>query len=339
MKQRIVNLAVFAVVLALLVFGANRILRRDDSARKYGNFYAEKAEDAFDVLFFGTSHVLNGVLPTELWRDYGFTSYNMGNNSEPLEVTEWVLKIALQYHKPKIAVFDVFYIDRAADLEWTYPFRHLFLDAVPLSRLKIEAIRATMPDSLLGEYLVPFILYHGRWDEMITGDYLPQVRSVPSQMGAEFIALRTPAGPFERTHEVSEGELPGTQTLRNVAAICRENGIQPAFICIPSPATREEQMNCNTVYALAEELDVPFLHMLDVDGLVDFSTDCYDSFSHLNPDGALKVTSYLGRWLTERFDLPDHRDDPAYSEKWNAILADYDAYYQQIWAPQSLVRN
>lgn len=335
--KRAINLLVFAVSLAALVFFSNRILRRDDSDRKYANFYAAKEEDAFDVLFFGTSHVLNGILPTELWRDYGFTSYNMGNNSEPLDVTEWVLRIALQYHKPKIAVFDVFYIDRAVDLEWTYPFRHLFFDSVPLSPLKVQALRATMPDDMLPQFLFPFILYHGRWDEMATGDFLPQVRSVPSQMGAEFILLRTEADGFVRTHEVADYALPGTQALRNIAAICRENGVQPVFICIPSPATREEQMNCNTVYALADELDVPFLHMLDVEGLVDFKTDCYDNFSHMNPDGALKVTHYLGQWLTERFDLPDHRGDAAYAH-WNDILADYDAYYAQSWAPMSLVR-
>lgn len=335
--KRIVNLLVFAVSLCAFLLLANRLLSRDDSARKYENFYAAREEDAFDVLFFGTSHVLNGVLPTELWRDYGFTSYNMGNNSEPLAVTRWVLEIALQYHKPRVAVFDVFYIDRAVDLEWTYPFRHLFFDSVPLSPLKVRALRATLPDDKIGEFLFPFILYHGRWDELATGDFEPQVRSVPSQMGAEFIPLRAVPNPFTRTHEVNSEPLPGTQPLREIAAICRENGIEPVFICIPSPATREEQMNCNTVYALADELGVPFLHMLDVDGLVDFNTDCYDNFSHLNPDGALKVTRYLGQYLTERFALPDHREDPAYAT-WNDILADYDAYYRQVWAPQSLVR-
>ena len=46
----------------------------------YYDFYQQ--EQDFDVLFLGTSHVLNAVYPMELWRDYGIVSYNMANHSE-----------------------------------------------------------------------------------------------------------------------------------------------------------------------------------------------------------------------------------------------------------------
>lgn len=335
--KRAINIAIFAVVLIALLFGAHRITRRDDSERKYGVFFKDKDPDAYDVLFFGTSHVLNDVLPMELWREYGITSYNMGNNSEPLGVTEWVLKVALEYHRPKVAVFDIFYIDRPLDLQWTYAFRHLFLDAVPLSPIKLEMLKAVLPSRYWGEYLVPFALYHGRWDEMITGNFSNQVESIPAQMGAEFRLGRAVPQAFVRTDEVYDGELPGTEALRSIAQICRENGIQPVFICLPSPATREEQMNCNTVYALAGELDVPFLNMLDVDGLVDFDTDCYDSFSHLNPDGAIKVTSHLGQWLRDSFDLEDRRGDSRFS-LWDELLPVNDALFEAQWGEMTLVR-
>lgn len=336
--KRAINIAVFAVVCFALVFVAHRLTRRDDGDRKYGLFYANKDVSAYDVLFFGTSHMLNGVQPMELWRDYGFTSYNMGNNSEPVEVTEWVTRIAFKYHVPKVAVIDVFYIDRADDLEWTYPFRHLFFDNVPFSKLKYDALSATLPENKVWEYIIPFIAYHGRWDELTTGNYLDQVDSLPCQMGAEFRCLRAAPDPYERTHEVYDGELPGTQALRNIVEICRENGVEPVLTCIPSPATREEQMNCNTVYALADELGVPFVNMLDIEGLVDFNTDCYDSFSHLNPDGALKVTAYLGQWLTEHYDLPDRRGDAKTAAEWNQYLAEYDALFEKQWGAMSLVR-
>ena len=335
--RRAICLLIFAVTLIALLVAADRLLRRDDGARKYGPFFQNRQEDAYDVLFFGTSHVLNGVLPMELWRDYGVTAYNMANNSEPLEVTKWVLQMALEYHQPKVAVFDVFYIDRAVDLQWTYAFRHLFLDEIPLSPIKVRAVCSTLPRQSWAEFLLPFVLYHGRWDELITGDVVKQVESVPALMGAELRALRAVPQAYERTREAYDGELPGAQALRDIAAICRENGIEPVFICIPSPATREEQMNCNAVYALADELGVPFVNMLDEEGLVDFETDCCDSFSHLNPDGAIKVTRFLGAYLSERFGLADHRGDSGYGD-WDARLAEYDAILDAQWGATTLLK-
>ena len=336
--KRAVNLLIFVIALAALLVGANLVTRRDDGALKYGPFFAEEREDAFDVLFVGTRRVLTGILPPELWREYGVTSYNMGNNSEPLGVTEWVLRLALERHKPKVAVFDVFYIDRPVDLEWTYSFRHLFFDEVPLSSLKLQALRATLPEKLIPEFALPFILYHGRWDELVSGTDTRQVDCEPCLMGGELRAARTDPAPFERTHDVSEADLPGLFALRNIAQICRESGVEPIFICLPSPATREEQMEGNAVYALADELGVPYLNMLDIEGVVDFSTDFHDYLSHLNPDGAIKVTRWLGQWLSEHYDLADHRQDASYGN-WDAILQEYDALLDEQWGHMTLLHQ
>ncbi len=337
MKKTFAAIAIFCVALAVGLFAADRWTRRDDGARKYGLFFESEREDEFDVLFFGTSHVLNSIFPMELYRDFGIASYNMGNNSEQLGVTEQVMRLAFQYHKPKVALIDVFYIDRRDDLEWTYGYRHMFLDEIPLSPAKVRAVTSTLPKDYWGEFFVPFTLYHGRWEELLTGNIIKQVDTEPVMMGAEPRVGREVPQPYERTHEATQTELPGTQPLIDMANFCRENGVEPVFLCIPSPATQEEQMNCNSVYALSEQLGVPFLNLLDTDPLVvDFDTDCYDTFSHLNPDGARKVTRYIGAWLSEHYDLPDRREDAAYAD-WGMRLPEYDAYLDERWGEMSLL--
>lgn len=39
--------------------------------------------DSYDVLFFGNSHMANGVFPMELWNDYGIVSYNLAGFGLP----------------------------------------------------------------------------------------------------------------------------------------------------------------------------------------------------------------------------------------------------------------
>ena len=327
--------AAWLIALCACLLLADRAMRRDDGQRKYGNFFAEKQD--FDVFFMGTSRVLDGVQPMELWRDYGITSYNMGNNSENLETTKWVLDIAMDTHKPKVALIDVYYVDRKVTDAWAFSFRHLFLDEIPLSRKKIECVKATLPKGEWTEFLMPFSLYHGRWEEILSGTTERLVICEPFTMGAELRAKREkPEIPFVRTREMNTQEMAGKDALRRIAAICRENGAEPVFMAISAPISEQEQMNVNSVQLIADELGVPFINMLDEENLVNFDTDCYDYLGHLNPDGASKVTAHLGAWLDAHFDFADKREDSAY-QHWNERLKTYEAYREEVWGGMTLL--
>lgn len=334
--KKIACAAVFVAALCACLLLADHVTRRDDSERKYGPFFEEKND--IDVFFMGTSHVLDGVSPMELWRDYGVTSYNMGNSSECLGMTEWVLRLAMQAHKPKVVMIDVYYVDRPLDEAWAYPYRHVFLDAVPLSRMKLDAVRATLPRDQWLEFLMPFSLYHGRWEELLAGTAERNVDSEPYMMGGELrIGRAEVINPYTRTTEMDMSEQPGHEALRRIVQLCRENDIEPVFIAIPVPVTKAEQMRVNGVAPLAQELGVPFLNLFDVEGLDDFEADCYDYLGHMNPDGATKLTAYLGQWLAEHCDLEDRRDDPAYAA-WDERLALYEADREARWGEQTQLK-
>ena len=330
--KKVIGVLIWCAALALCLAGVSKIMMREDSHLKYDNFFAEDEKtQPFDVFLLGTSHVFDGVFPMPIWRDHGIACYNLANSSECLELTEWTLRIALQYHKPKVAVVDVYYVDRSLKDTWAHTYRHLFLDAIPLTPMKIRSVVETFPKKEWGEFLVPFTLYHGRWEEILTSTTQLTMNSVPCMMGAEMRLRTIPAGPWERTTEMNEANMPGKDALRRIAALCREEGIELLLTAVPSAATLEEQRNMNSVALLAQELGVPFINMLDMPELYDFDTDLYDGVSHMNPDGALKVTAYLGDYLAQHYDLTDKRQDPAYAD-WNARLAEYEAYYDASWA-------
>ena len=272
MKKKVFRVILWLSALCVCLALADRLTRRDDGARKYGPFFEDQQD--YDVLFLGTSRVLDGISPMELWRDYGITSYNMGNSSECLEVTEWVLRLALEYHTPRIAVIDVYYVDRPLDDAWAYTYRHMFYDEVPLSRSKIEAVRATLPEDHYLEFLMPFSLYHGRWEEILSGSTARLVECEPFMMGSEMRIGRVVPLAYPTTTEAAQEELPGHDALRRIAALCRENGIEPVFVMLPAPISEQEQRNVRSVQAIADELGVPFLNMLDMSGVVNYETDC-----------------------------------------------------------------
>ncbi|MDO4741408.1 MAG: hypothetical protein Q4A66_12130, partial [Eubacteriales bacterium] len=137
--------------------------------------------------------------------------------------------------------------------------------------------------------------------------------------------------------EISEEDLPGLDALRRIVSLCRENDIEPVFMMLPAPVKEEEQLQVNAVGPLASELGVPFINMLDHDPLlVDFETDMYDYLGHMNPDGAAKLTAYLGNWLTENYDFADKRGNASYAH-WDENLSLYEAHRERVWSEMTLL--
>ena len=330
-----IRAAVWLLALVACLFGMDQVLRRGDGKLKYQAFFEEKAD--YDVFFLGTSHMMDAVYPIELWRDYGITSYNLGNTAEPMDNTYWTLRLASAYHVPKVAVIDMAYLDRIqASQMHTYQFAHGFLDEIPLSLEKIRAVWSIFPEGKRAEFVFPLALYHTRWEELFDGPAQANTNAVPCMFGAELRVGRSEPAAYERTQEAAVEVLPGEQALRDIVTLCRTKGIEPVLVAVPYPASREQQMVFNRAGLLAEELNVPLVNLLDVEGLVDFETDCYDPASHLNPDGATKVTAYLGAWLSEQYELEDKRGDMRYAH-WDAALAEYEQLRKAQWSEMSLI--
>lgn len=333
--KRMCFAGVWLLALVVCLLGLDRAMRREDSDLKYSAFYAEN--QPIDVYFLGTSHVIDGVYPMELWRDYGIVSYNLGNSAETMEATYWTLRLALQKNKPKVAVVDVGYVDRAQSISANLPLSHTYLDSVPLSVEKLRAIWSLFPEGSRAEFVFPLAVHHTRWEEFLDG-VQKTTDCVPCMRGAELHTDRIAAESFQRTLERDETDTPGKQALRRIIELCRDEGIEVELIGLPYPAEAERQQMMNSVQSIADEYGVQYHSLFDVEGLVDFYTDFCDGISHLNPDGAVKVTGWLGEMLSESYDLPDRRGDPAYAH-WNEALAEYEALYEREWSAMSLLNR
>ena len=323
-------------VLWLLIFaaglvGMDRMMRRDDGKIRYDVFFEDQA--GFDMLLLGNSHMLDGVYPIELWRDHGIVSFNVGNTGEPIGNTYWTLRLLMEHHKPQVALIDVSYIDRTESM---HTFAHDFLDQLPLSVEKIRAVYELFPEGKRQEFLFPLTLYHSRWEEYISGKPELYMNVHPCMFGAELRVGRHAPDPYERTQALSAQPPAGEPWLRRLIEMCQQEGIEPVLVAIPFPATQETQQGINSVQVVADEYGVSFLNLFDVPGLVDFETDCYDAGSHLNPDGATKVTAYVGCWLAENCELPDRRTDPDYAH-WNAALEEYKKLRSDTWSSMSTI--
>ncbi len=328
-----------AVLLTVVCLGhLSDLMQRKSSDFKYQPFFSQEAD--FDVLFFGTSHVINGIFPMELWQDYGIVSYNFGGHGNTLPVSYWVMRNALEYTEPKLAVIDGYFLSTNTKTGGIFSQEHLSMDSFAANKVKWDAVSDLLDDPVMEENIAQgqvtdaaqrtsmslmwdFSVYHPRWNELGSGDF---IQSYSKEKGAESrIAVSVPAEAASAgAGEQMEGETAGTQYLCRFIETCRERGIEVLLTYLPFPSTADQQKEANRIHEIAKAYGVRYLNFLDM-GLVDFKTDCYDPNSHLNPSGARKVTSYLGQYIREHYNIADHRDDSAY-RGWADDYAEYEAF-------------
>ena len=81
-------------------------------------------------------------------------------------------------------------------------------------------------------------------------------------------------------------------------------------------------MAANAVRYIAEEYGVHYIDFVSQDDTVDYAVDCMDAHGHLNASGARKVTDYLGRYITEHYDVEDRRSQAGWLD-WDEDMAVY----------------
>lgn len=326
--KAVIGCVVTAGLTVVLLVHSSCLMERKASITRFASFFEQ--EEDFDVLFMGTSHMMDGVFPMELWNDYGIVSYNFGGYGNPLATSYWIMENALDYTAPKLMVIDCFYLSSDPKTNSNFSFLHTSFDAFPLSRTKIHAIKDLLDDenaptendgearSRMG-FLWNYSVYHTRWGELGSDDFsiMPETGK-----GAEAMAgiaevdemIKIPAQSKWEKDTVSIGYL------EKMIEDCQNRGIDVLLTYIPFPAGENQQKEANRAYDIAKKYGVEYINFLDLD-IVNYDTDLYDD-THLNPSGARKITDYLGQYIMEHYDIPDQRTNESYS----GWYKDYEAY-------------
>lgn len=325
---------VFCALLVCCVWFASDVLERKASRIKYEPLF--KRPDEIDVLFVGDSHMINGVYPMELWKDYGIASYNLACIGNTLPVSYWTMMNALDHANPQLVVIGINDVEFAHKLTGSSSDAHTALDGLPMTRTKFRAIEDLMDDpwvtddngtpytELKWEYYFKLGKYHSRWSEAGLNELSYETNR---QKGAEMaVAVTTPRDyDIIDENQCAEESGWGYAYLRMMIEECQRRGMDVMLVHLPYPSTEEDQMAANLVYWIAEEYGVDYIDFVALDQVVDYRTDCFDSFSHLNPSGARKVTDYIGRYIMDWYDVPDRRGEASHAH-WDADYADYMAY-------------
>ena len=338
MRKRWICLIHISMVLLLLATGfywLERLTMRKEAAARNTELYERGGE--YDILFVGNSHMVNGVLPMELYAQYGIASYNMGRYGHYIPESYYALEDALNYTTPKVVVIDVFMLGRSEKMrsdQTGINFSHTTMDSIPFSLRKIRAVLDLQQDRMYRkELLFPYSVYHNRWDELGAGDFQVEYSTEKGAITNRRVAAYEETAAAEADNgSVNNGESSdtGVQYLEKITAMCRERGIAVVLVYLPFPlGNTDEVLMADRVVDrelaadFAEKHSLPFLDLIETQ-LWNPYTDFADK-EHMNALGAQKMTKYLGKYLCDHYELTDRRTDASFA----AWKTDYDSYYEE----------
>ncbi len=314
-----------SVGMILLLFGAglfycNKLFANKQSIQKYEQFFQTDKE--FDVLFVGSSHVINGVSPLDLFRDYGISSFNLSMHGNYVKSGYFLLKAALERlekegrHLPEMVVLDVY-----ADGEGIGNLHNAW-DSFALSGTKKEMIRELAEEKNNMELMMPFSLYHSRWSELKKNDFEPNInllygvelRYGVTYPGKEIVTDAKDKKPIE------EEKL---SYVNKIKTLCESYGIALVLIHIPYSYSPDWQREANSFYEYANENHLCFVNYMNEEMGLDFDIDFFDQ-GHLNPVGMRQMTREMGELLGS-LGVKDRRQEPV-AEAWKKEYEEFIDY-------------
>lgn len=332
----------FFLLFCLLFFGAQEILKYkfgENLEDKY-QAYMEEPENSIDVAFIGSSTTQVCAAPPVMWKECGFTAYNFGLSRSSSLISYYQLRFLLEVkmQKPKLIVFGFTCIADSDKADDTVKFENSHrkaVEAMPFLNLKSEMIfqiKKDNPKQNIFTYFFPLLRYHSRWSDITEDDFLPD-EYYECTKGVYYVT-RNSEEPVNCNAELFEADLepmPASEYslnyYRKIVDLCMENGIEMAVVYYPRENEQKTVRACKTLEAFCTENKIHFYDLSTPENWeavgINGETDFYN-LNHLNSRGATKVSLALAHLLQDDFDLPDHRDDPAYSS-W---FEDWDEFYE-----------
>jgi len=279
-------------------------------------------EDSYDVLFEGDSLVYSAISPLDMWKQKGFTSYVAGTQGQSIPGTYYILKEALEKHKPKV----------------------LFIEScVILKDFGSTINKQEVIDETKNHYF-HVIRCHDMWKSLLYNKEY-EYTDYKGYILKGYAANTVNHDYMIKTDKSATIPDMNKYYMDKIIKLCKENDCKLGIISVPtevkpagSKATKYEEYNCLKKYAQEKSIDFIDMNMMCLEGEIniDWSKCCADfeervekrGNEHLNAIGSKIVSDKLADIIAQKYDLKDRSLDENYSD-WDKSYATYNIDRQE----------
>lgn len=326
-KKIIIKIICFVLIGLMLLYVAGKILMpkwttSKDNRMTYiiKGFYNEP-KNSLDVVFMGNSDVYRGISPIKMWDEYGIASYNFVSSGQRMWTAYYLMEECLKYQKPELIVLNMdsaFNESKSSESNYRKALDNMKFGPNKIKAVVDPAFKNSKND--IASYVFPALRFHSRWSELTDEDFTKAFEN--KRYAHKGMDLVTTIEPFDdvsknymnKEHENEKIGKKCSKYLEKMVKLCKDNNIKLLLIEIPSAESWSYDLSKKT-QEFADKHNLEFIDMnLNYKEFgFDWKTDTADAGDHLNVYGAEKVSEYLGKIIQEKYDIPNRKDDPKYS--------------------------
>lgn len=327
MNKNIKNIILFLLTASLIACSATyfgKLLRPVETDINVINIdtFHELPKDSLEVIMFGSSRMWRGVNVMEMYDRYGIGAYNLGCNWQHINTTNLFVHDAFKSQSPKLIVIDatnahlpLMDVDMDGEIYYT--------ESIPWSVTKYKTVRQYFGRGLerYFSYFVPLCAFHENWQNVTTDnfndknihvDFLTEANEADNNEFARTMGFGDTQ--FVKSVEIGDyntfAQMPfekyATDVLDDIVRVCNENNTQILFVTIPFQG---ESNYIDAMRTYAEANNCGYINLYEY--LDEMNMDVNEDFgdpSHLNTKGATKVADFVGKYISEHYDLTDYRN-------------------------------
>ncbi len=302
-----IKITAFVLITAIiLVFAANLlcVANEKDAVGIYG-FYLEP-KDSIDVVMIGSSYMYSYFYSPLAYEEQGITTYSLASSTMPASLYRYAAEIAIEEQHPQLLVFETWSF--CYDVQEDDTSLRKFLDSLPDSEVKQEAINDLVPEDMQSSYRFPFEKYHSAWNKLGECLQVLQDKIDMNNMGYSItknFATTPNCEPYKNysgEYDISEA---GFKYLEILLDYLQEADIENVlFVRYPDMYNYENKESYSKMIDMIRNAGFDFVNLSGAvsDIGLDFSHDFYNS-THLNIFGAEKFTTFFSEYLVKRYNL------------------------------------
>lgn len=308
--RNIICSVLFLSILSVLLMAASAIMKPGKRAGVNSledpltNGVLAERKNTVDVLFLGDSECYSTFIPLKIWNDHGITSYVCGTTEQVLSFSYELLIKAEKKQNPKIVV-----------LETNTVFREVTNTKAFINK---------------AEGLFSVFKYHDRWKNLQPKSWQINENKIYDERSKGYLFNTTvnaasTQGYMTPTNEKETILTDNVKYIKKIRDYCRKNGAELVLVSVPSTKNWNYAKH-NAIAELSDNLGIEYVDMntLQKEIPIDWKNETRDEGDHLNYYGAVKATSYMGKYFEASGLFENKKNDPEYAE-WNRFAADFYA--------------
>ncbi|MCR5179312.1 MAG: SGNH/GDSL hydrolase family protein [Lachnospiraceae bacterium] len=308
---------IFILLFILMTTGLTYILRTNGDVKdRFTGFYSEQG-DSIDVIAIGSSPVYPCIATPMLYHMTGTRLYPLSTNMQRPVAAPFLIREARKTQNPQLFIIEVRMFAAAdEDLKSNMAHTRGVTDNLRYSMNRIKTIMAMVgPEDDPLSYYLDIFKYHSNWKTLVLKEQLRDVFYIWPDDLKGYVTYDSvgPCEPADLSGITDREPIPEEQeeALLKVCDELKAGGEKGLFLLLPYAMEEKNVSRFNYIRDLVTQNGYDYLDMnsvVDEIGL-DYELDFNDYGNHTNALGAAKVTAWLGSWLKEHYDLPDHRGE------------------------------